>query len=50
MHYHDDFAEEFICLKGELSLKMGNRVIRLKPGESATAPARKAHRFFNQSG
>jgi quercetin dioxygenase-like cupin family protein len=49
LHYHDDFAEEFTCLEGELSIQVGNQIYRLKPGESATAPARSKHRFFNQS-
>ncbi len=50
LHYHNDFAEEFICLAGELSMQLGDEVLRLSPGESATAPARVNHRFFNQSG
>ncbi|GAB3949657.1 hypothetical protein GCM10028805_26280 [Spirosoma harenae] len=50
MHYHDDVSEEFTCLEGELSIQIGKQVIRLKPGESITAPARSKHRFFNQSG
>ncbi|GAB3507648.1 hypothetical protein GCM10027341_42550 [Spirosoma knui] len=49
LHYHDDFAEEFTCLEGELSLQVGNQILRLNPGESATAPIGSKHRFFNQS-
>ncbi len=49
LHYHNDFAEEFICLEGELSIQLGDQIHRLSPGESATAPARVKHRFFNQS-
>lgn len=49
LHYHEDFSEEFICLEGELSIQLGNQIIRLKPGDSAIAPARSKHRFFNQS-
>ncbi|CCH52381.1 hypothetical protein BN8_01380 [Fibrisoma limi BUZ 3] len=49
LHYHEDFSEEFTCLEGELSIQVGSRIIRLKPGESALAPVRSKHRFFNQS-
>ncbi|MEZ0612028.1 cupin domain-containing protein [Fibrella sp. WM1] len=49
LHYHDAFSEEFTCLEGELSIQVGDHVVRLKPGESATAPAHSKHRFFNQS-
>ncbi|UHG94304.1 cupin domain-containing protein [Spirosoma oryzicola] len=49
LHYHEDFSEEFTCLEGELSIQVGDQIIRLKPGESATAPAYSKHRFFNQS-
>lgn len=48
LHYHEDFSEEFTCLEGELSIQLGQQIIRLKPGESATAPAFSKHRFFNQ--
>ncbi|MBD2699800.1 cupin domain-containing protein [Spirosoma sp. BT702] len=49
LHYHEDFSEEFTCLEGELSIQVGNEIIRLQPGESATASAYSKHRFFNQS-
>ncbi|GAB3044244.1 cupin domain-containing protein [Spirosoma pulveris] len=49
LHYHESFSEEFICLEGELSIQLEDQIIRLKPGESATAPALSKHRFFNQS-
>ncbi|WP_234734375.1 cupin domain-containing protein [Tellurirhabdus bombi] len=49
LHYHEEFSEEFTCLEGELSIQVGKEIIRLKPGESALAPARSKHRFFNQT-
>ena len=49
VHYHNDFSEEFVCLEGELSIQLNKQIIRLKPGESATAPVHTPHRFFNQS-
>ncbi|GAB3709346.1 hypothetical protein GCM10027592_45420 [Spirosoma flavus] len=49
LHYHEEFSEEFTCLEGELSIQVGKDIIRLQPGESATAPAFSKHRFFNQS-
>lgn len=49
LHYHTDFAEEFICLEGELSIQVDDYITRLTPGESAMAPVRSKHRFFNQS-
>ncbi|GAB3946399.1 hypothetical protein GCM10028805_16860 [Spirosoma harenae] len=49
LHYHEEFSEEFTCLEGELSIQLGSQIIRLKPGQSATAPAYSKHRFFNQS-
>lgn len=49
LHYHDAFTEEFVCQEGELSIQLGHQIIRLKPGESAVAPARSRHRFFNSS-
>lgn len=49
LHYHEDFAEAFTCVEGELSLQVDQQIIRLQPGESATAPAKSKHRFFNQT-
>ncbi|GGB96811.1 cupin domain-containing protein [Dyadobacter sediminis] len=49
LHYHDDFSEEFTCISGELSIELNGKIIRLSAGETAVAPARSKHRFFNQS-
>ena len=49
VHYHRDFSEEFVCLEGELSIQLDKQIIRLEPGESATVPVNRPHRFFNQS-
>lgn len=49
LHFHKDFSEEFTCVEGELSIQLGKEIIRLKPGETAVAPALSHHRFFNQT-
>lgn len=49
LHYHKTFAEHFECLEGELSIQVGKEILRLHPGETATAPAGQLHRFFNDS-
>lgn len=49
LHYHRDFSEEFVCLEGEVSIQLEKQIIRLQPGEAATVPVGKAHRFFNPS-
>ncbi|MDX5423431.1 MAG: cupin domain-containing protein [Hymenobacteraceae bacterium] len=48
LHFHTTFTEEFEVLEGTLSLELGKEVISLNPGEKATAPRYKLHRFFNQ--
>ncbi len=47
LHYHETFSEEFTCLDGVLALEVDGAIIHLQPGESATAPIRSKHRFFN---
>lgn len=49
-HAHDAFAETFTCLSGVLGVQVGREVLRLCPGESATAPIGAAHRWFNDGG
>ncbi|QHJ08952.1 cupin domain-containing protein [Hymenobacter busanensis] len=49
LHYHLSFDEIFECLEGEVSIQVGNKVQVLQPGETAVAPRKSVHRFFNQS-
>jgi len=49
LHYHDTYSEKFDCVAGELSVQCNKEVLRLQPGQSATAPINTLHRFFNQS-
>lgn len=49
LHYHLSYDEHFECLDGELSLEVDKRIIVLQPGQTATAPRRSVHRFFNTS-
>ena len=46
---YENFSEELLCLEGELSVQIGNRTSQLMPGHSATASARRKHRFFNHT-
>lgn len=48
LHYHRQFAETFTALEGQLSLQVGDKILRLHPGESATAEPMVEHRFFNE--
>ena len=48
LHYHTTFTEEFEVLEGTLSIELEKEVITLEPGEKATAPIYKLHRFFNE--
>lgn len=48
LHYHTTFTEEFEVLDGTLSIELEKEVIKVKPGEKATAPIYKLHRFFNE--
>jgi quercetin dioxygenase-like cupin family protein len=48
MHYHNCFTKRFTAIKGELSVDIGKKQLRLQPGESALVPVGKMHRFYNQ--
>jgi quercetin dioxygenase-like cupin family protein len=47
LHYHRCFTERFTAIKGELCVDMGKQQLRLQPGDSATVPINKLHRFYN---
>jgi quercetin dioxygenase-like cupin family protein len=50
LHYHTRFSETFNVVEGELNVQVGREKMKLKTGESATAPANTNHRFYNTSG
>lgn len=47
MHYHSSFAEEFTALEGVVGIDLKKEKLKLLPGQSATAPKGKLHRFYN---
>ena len=49
LHYHTGFTETFEVIEGTLGIQLGDDLISLQPGESATAPTYNKHRFFNDS-
>src|SRR5687768_1599192 len=49
-HRHETFAERFTVREGVLGLEVAGEVRTLQAGETAVAPARTWHRFFDASG
>ncbi|EMR01951.1 cupin domain-containing protein [Cesiribacter andamanensis] len=49
LHYHTTFEEEFSVQQGVLGVQLEKEVLHLRPGQTATAPRHKLHRFFNPS-
>lgn len=49
MHYHTRFTEEFIAVKGLLSLDYKTEKVIVKPGESQIVPIGILHRFYNET-
>ena len=49
MHHHTSFEETFTAVKGELGLKLKDKTLILKPGESYTVRKMEGHGFFNPS-
>jgi quercetin dioxygenase-like cupin family protein len=50
LHYHKTYSERFECMEGEVEIGLGKKIIRLQPGESATAEPGTNHLFRNRSG
>jgi quercetin dioxygenase-like cupin family protein len=50
LHRHETFAERFTVREGVLGLEVGGERLTLRAGESALAPRRVWHRFFDASG
>lgn len=48
-HSHDDYAETFTVLQGDLTLLAGKGYKTLKKGESFTVPPKMVHCFKNRS-
>ncbi|MCC6840448.1 MAG: cupin domain-containing protein [Flavobacteriales bacterium] len=49
LHWHERFTETFSPVEGTLGIQLEDRTLTLEPGEQATAPRGKRHRFFNPS-
>ncbi|MBC6369182.1 cupin domain-containing protein [Algoriphagus sp. AK58] len=49
MHHHTSFEETFTAVKGDLGLKLKDKTLILKPGESYTVKKMEGHGFFNPS-
>ena len=47
LHRHLTYAERFQVLDGALTVEVGGETRTLRSGDSATAPPRSLHRFFN---
>ena len=50
LHYHKTYAEKFNCIEGEVEVRLGKKLHKLQPGESATAEQNVHHFFRNRSG
>jgi len=48
-HRHLSYAEHFEVVSGTLTVRLGDREVRLAPGESATAPIGAVHCFRNDT-
>ncbi|RYY86511.1 MAG: cupin domain-containing protein [Chitinophagaceae bacterium] len=46
-HYHPSQDEHFTVLSGELTVRLGRRVYRLKQGEELHIPRRQVHSMWN---
>lgn len=49
MHYHCSFTEKFEVVEGRLNISLAGKEIALEAGQSALAPLRVHHRFYNTS-
>lgn len=48
-HYHLSYTETFHVLEGELTLRIGRKILTLEKGQSATVPLRTVHTFSNKT-
>jgi quercetin dioxygenase-like cupin family protein len=48
IHFHKTYSERFDCIEGTLSVQLGSKIKKLKPGDTATAMPTINHRFFNK--
>jgi quercetin dioxygenase-like cupin family protein len=49
MHYHPAQSEEFMVIKGELTVRINGITEVLKPGDTLHIPARTVHAMWNNS-
>ena len=50
LHYHKTYSEKFDCLDGEVEVRLGEIIHKLRSGQSATAEPNINHLFRNRSG
>lgn len=50
LHYHKTYSEKFLCIEGEVQVKLEKKLHTLKEGESAEAAPNINHLFRNRSG
>ena len=49
-HYHNEFSEYYEVLEGELKMQIGKEIKTLNKGDYVLIPAKKVHRYFNETG
>lgn len=49
LHYHKKFTEEFEMVKGQMKIKLDDKVFTLKEGESCKIGIGKLHTFWSES-
>lgn len=50
LHYHKTYSEAFVCMEGEVQVRLGKTIHKLREGQSATAHPNIHHWFRNRSG
>ncbi len=50
LHYHKTYSETFECIEGEVQVQLSKKILKLQPGQSATAEPNINHLFRNRSG
>lgn len=48
-HYHKSYTETFHVLEGELTVRVGSKLVTLGKGESVTIPLKTVHTFSNKT-
>lgn len=48
-HFHKSYVESFRVLEGELTVRVGRKIVTLRKGQSVTIPLKTVHTFSNRS-